>query len=171
MAAVHSDYAALAARQPVRQEPAAVVQPGKRVIMLEAACGPGRNFDPAAADAELASVPLVPLWNLPELHPRKVAAECLSTMQQARQSTRPNTAGRVKLTDAIALFGQFIEQMKRSERLGTVPPAQHVNVDVMQLSTLLGNARSYLTQGLNSQCMNLLGDALALIDSGKAMQS
>lgn len=50
----------------------------------------------------------------------------------------------------------------------TAPPAK--TVDLGQLSTLLGNARTYLSQGLNSQSMNLLGDALALIDSQKEQQ-
>ena len=114
------------ARQPVG-EPVGAAQPGNRVGMLEAACGPDRKFDPAAADAELASIPLVPLWDLPELHPRKVADECLTTMEQVRQGTKPHTSRRHKLTEAIALTKRFIEQQERSERLGTAPPAQAVD--------------------------------------------
>ncbi|WP_329767950.1 hypothetical protein [Stenotrophomonas muris] len=122
---------ALAARQPVG-EPVSAARPGNRVGMLEAACGPDRKFDPAAADTELASIPLVPLWDLPELHPRKVADECLTTMERARQSTKPHTANRVRLTDAIELTGRFIESLERSERLGTAPPAQAVDLDAMR---------------------------------------
>lgn len=115
---------ALAARQPVGVEPvAATTQPGKRVSVLEAACGPARKFDPVAADAELASIPVAPLWELPELHPRKVASECLSTMRRARNSTKPHTINRVKLNDAIALVERFVAQSERVERLGTAPPA------------------------------------------------
>ncbi|MEG0181977.1 MAG: hypothetical protein RR704_00775 [Stenotrophomonas sp.] len=121
--------AALAARRPGAQVPVSTAtQPGKRVSILESACGPARKFDPVAADAELASVPLVPLWELPELHPRKVAAECLTTMERARQSTKPHTANRVRLTNAIALVGRFVAQMERSERLGTAPPAQGIDL-------------------------------------------
>lgn len=120
---------ALAARQPGAQVPVATsAQPGKRVSILESACGPARKFDPVAADAELASVPLVPLWELPELHPRKVADECLTTMEQVRQGTKPHTSRRHKLTEAIALTKRFIEQQERSERLGTAPPAQGIDL-------------------------------------------
>lgn len=126
----------LAARQPGAQEPVATAtQPGKRVSILESACGPARKFDPVAADAELASVPLVPLWELPELHPRKVASECLTTMEQVRRATRPNTINRVKLTDSIALVGRFVVQMERSERLGTAPPAQGINLAARPMDT------------------------------------
>lgn len=121
----------LAARQPVG-EPVGAAQPGKRVGILEAACGPDRKFDPAAADAELASIPLVPLWDLPELHPRNVADECLTTMEQVRQGTKPHTSRRHKLTEAIALTKRFIEQQERSERLGTAPPAQAVDLGPSQ---------------------------------------
>jgi len=118
-----------AARQPGAQVPVTTApQPGKRVSILESACGPARKFDPVAADAELASVPLVPLWELPELHPRKVADECLTTMEQVRQGTKPHTSRRHKLTEAIALTKRFIEQQERSERLGTAPPAQAVDL-------------------------------------------
>ncbi|WP_242883593.1 hypothetical protein [Stenotrophomonas maltophilia] len=132
--------AALAARQPVG-EPVGEAQPGNRVGMLEAACGPDRKFDPAAADAELASIPLVPLWDLPELHPRRVADECLTTMEQVRQGTKPDTSRRHKLTEAIVLTKRFIEQQERSERLGTAPPAQQpARVYLDGLDRALGEA-------------------------------
>lgn len=109
--------AELAVRQPVG-EPVAAENPGKRIGMLEAACGPERHFDPAAADAELASIPLVPLWKLPELHPRKVVYECLTTMEYVRQGTKPHSSRRHVLTEAIALAKRFIEQMEANERGG-----------------------------------------------------
>lgn len=97
---------------------ASAEQPGKRVSILESACGPARKFDADAAEAELAGVPLTPLWKLPELHPRNVAARVLSVMEQARQSTKPHTANRVRLTDAISLTKRFIEKMEANERSG-----------------------------------------------------
>ncbi|WP_019658960.1 hypothetical protein [Stenotrophomonas hibiscicola] len=112
-----SSIAVLAARQPVG-EPVGAAKPGKRVGMLEAVCGPERHFDPAAADAELASIPLVPLWKLPELHPRKVVYECLSTMEYVRQGTKQHSSRRHVLTEAIALAKRFIEKMEAIERGG-----------------------------------------------------
>lgn len=109
--------AALAARQPVG-EPVGAAKPGKRIGVLEAACGPERHFDPAAADAELASIPLVPLWKLPELHPRKVVHECLTTMENVRQGTKPHTSRRHVLNESISLAKRFIEQMEANERGG-----------------------------------------------------
>lgn len=125
--------AALAARRPGAQVPVATaIQPGKRVSILVSACGPARKFDPVSADAELASVQLVPLWELPELHPRKVASECLTTMEHVRRATRPNTINRVKLTDAVALVGRFVAQLERSERLGAAQPAQGIDLAALQ---------------------------------------
>ncbi|HFF6188714.1 TPA: hypothetical protein ACGCHN_001277 [Stenotrophomonas maltophilia] len=89
-----------------------------RVSILQAACGPEKEFDRAAAEAEMASIPLIPLWELPELHSRQVAHQCLTTMERARQSTKPTSANRVRLTDAIALLRRFITQLEINERSG-----------------------------------------------------
>ena len=135
---------------------------GKRVGILEAACGPDRKFDPVAADAELANLPLIPLCNLPELHPRKVVVECLTTMAQARNFPKAQTANRIRLTDAIELADRFVKHMERSERLGTAA-AERV-VDLKPFRDVLVRAKVNAGAQENQGDVDLLRKLLELID-------